>query len=198
VEDFGAGSTILKNKKRVVRDIAKTSVKPKKYGQLLFRLVHYFELKNILELGTSLGITTLYLAKPDSQTNIITMEGCPQTASLAKKNFSELKCKNINLILGNFDKTLPSALAKMKKVDLVFFDGNHRKEPTLQYFNECLKYAHNDSLFIFDDIHWSVEMEQAWEIIKANKSVTVTIDVFFMGFIFFKKELTKQDFVVKF
>ncbi|MEO6882398.1 MAG: class I SAM-dependent methyltransferase [Bacteroidia bacterium] len=198
VEDFGAGSKNLKTKKRAVKDIAKTSVKPTKYGQLLFRLIHYFEFKNILELGTSLGITTLYLAMPDSNAKVISIEGCPQTAALAKNNFSQIKCKNIELIIGNFDEKLSASINKLQKLDFVFFDGNHRKEATLKYFNECLKAAHNDSLFVFDDIHWSAEMENAWEMIQKNNSVTVTIDLFFMGFVFFRKELTKQDFIVKF
>ena len=199
VEDFGAGSHILKSNKRKIKDIAKYSLTKKKYAQLLFRLVNHFKPQTILELGTSFGITTLYLAKANSKAQVITLEGSKEIAKEAKNNFKKLNVKNINLITGEFDETLPKALSEIKNLDFVFFDGNHRKEATLSYFKQCLPYILNDTVFVFDDIHWSEQMEEAWEEIKKNTQISITIDLFFMGLVFFRKEnYYKQDFRIRF
>ena len=72
------------------------------------------------------------------------------------------------------------------------------RQATLNYFEQCIPYINNNSLFIFVDIHWSEEMEEAWEEIKKNKNVTLTVDLFQLGLVYFHKELTKQDFVIRF
>ena len=199
VADFGAGSTVLKTNKRVVSKMAASSLKPKKFAQLLFRLVNYYKPKNIIELGTSFGITTSYLACANKNAQVYTLEGSTAIADKARQNFAILNAKNIELIEGDFAKTLPDLIEKIKQVDLVFVDGNHRKIPTLQYFEQLLPYATNDSIFIFDDIHWSKEMEEAWEIIKAHKAVTLSIDLFFIGIVWFRKDfMIKQQFSIRF
>ena len=199
VEDFGAGSHVLKSNKRKIKDIAQYSLTKKKYAKLLFRLVNHFKPKTILEFGTSLGITTIYLAKGNSNAKVITLEGSKEIAEEAKNNFKKINVKNINLITGEFDKTLPKTLLEIKNLDFVFFDGNHTKEATLSYFNQCLPYVLNDTVFVFDDIHWSKQMEEAWKEIKNHKEITVTIDLFFMGLVFFRKEnYCKQNFTIKF
>lgn len=194
VTDLGAG----KSGKRRICDIAKQAEKSKKYGQLLFRLVNKFRPETILDLGTSLGITTLYLASANKQSKVITIEGCPETAKVAEKNFKKYDAKNIQQVIGNFDDVLVSVRAKHNQLDFVFFDGNHKKEPTLRYFTQCLQYINNDSVFVFDDIHWSDEMEEAWEEIKNHSEVTVTMDLFFLGIVFFRKEQSKEHFIVRF
>lgn len=199
VEDFGAGSVIDKKSKRGISSIAKNAAKPKKFGQLLFRIVKHFQPSTILELGTSLGITTSYLsfAKPDAR--LITMEGSKGIANVAKQNFKAIELKNIELIEGNFDNTLSSVVRGLSSVDFSFIDGNHRKEPTERYFKELLAKTNNDSILVFDDIHWSSEMEAAWNTIKKDSAVTCSIDLFFIGIVFFRKEFKeKQDFVIRF
>ena len=198
VEDLGAGSKVSKTNKRKVSTIAKNALTKKKYAHLLFRLVKYFKPKTILEFGTSLGTTTMYLACADENTNIISMEGSEGITELAKKNFSKLNFNNISVKTGNFDKILPEIVEDSMNLDFVFFDGNHQKEPTLRYFEACLSKKTNDSVFIFDDIHWSIGMESAWEEIKKHKEVTVTIDLFFFGLVFFRKEMSEQNYVIKF
>jgi predicted O-methyltransferase YrrM len=199
VEDFGAGSVIDKKRKRSISSIAKNAAKPKKFGQLLFRMVKRYEPATILELGTSLGITTSYLslAKPDA--TLITMEGSKEIADFAKQDFQKLKLKNIELVEGNFDNTLSSVVHGLPTVDFSFIDGNHRKEPTIKYFQQLLAKTNNDSILVFDDIHWSSEMEAAWETIRKNAAVTCSIDLFFIGIVFFRKEFKeKQHFVIRF
>lgn len=194
--DLGAGSKSGIIGTRAIKDICKTASKSTKYGQLLFRLVNYFQSNTILELGTSVGLSTIYLAIARSKSEIITIEGSPEIRQIALENFKQTGLSNIQSNLGNFDEKLPEILKEIKTLDLVFFDGNHRKEATLRYFNQCLKKANDNSIFIFDDIYWSREMSEAWEIIKADPAVTVSLDIFQMGIVFFRKEQAKQHFVL--
>ena len=199
VEDFGAGSALSKTNQRRISSIAQHAAKPPKLGQLLFRTVKKYQPQTIVELGTSLGITTTYLslAKPDAK--LITLEGAGEIANIAAQNFESLGLKNVELIKGNFDISLPSVLDKLEKIDFAFIDGNHRQQPTENYFNLMLKKIHPGSILIFDDIHWSAEMEAAWLTIKSHPSVKCSIDLFFLGFVFFRTEFKeRQEFVIRF
>jgi predicted O-methyltransferase YrrM len=198
VEDLGAGSSVSKTDQRTVSSIAKNAAKSKKLGQLLFRMVKFYQPSTILELGTSLGITTSYLSLAKPPARLITMEGSKEIAAVAGKNFKSLELQNIEISEGNFDDTLSSVISQLSSVDFAFIDGNHRKEPTERYFKELLNKTNNDSIFVFDDIHWSKEMEDAWETIKANEAVRCTIDLFSIGIVLFRNEFKeKQDFVVR-
>ncbi|MBF9238142.1 class I SAM-dependent methyltransferase [Hymenobacter sp. BT683] len=195
VTDFGAGSHTGAGQQRRIADIARTAAKPPHLAQLLFRLANYFRPATILELGTSLGLTTAYLAAADSRSKVVTLEGCANVANVARETFAALQLENIRIVEGNMDNTLAPALAALgTPVDFAFFDGNHRYEPTLSYFEHCLAYRTDESVFVFDDIHWSEEMERAWEVIKAHPDVTVTVDLFHIGLVFFRKGQPKQHF----
>ena len=199
IEDFGAGSAVAKSNERKISDISRSSLKPKKFGQLMFRIVNYYQANNIIELGTSLGITTSYLASANLKGNVYTFEGAKQAAAIAKQNFDNLSLNNIEVIEGNFDETLQPQLNKIASADFVFVDGNHREKPTIQYFEWLLKKATESSVFIFDDIHWSQEMEEAWKYIQQHAAVTLTIDLFFIGIVFFRKEQkVPQHFTIRF
>lgn len=199
IDDFGAGSRIAKAKKRSVTELAHSALKSKKYAQLLFRLVSFYQPKTVLELGTSLGVTTSYLAKAAPTATVTTIEGSSAIAAVAAENFATLGAKNIQPLIGNFDELLPAVIQQLTAIDLAYIDGNHRREPTVRYFQQLLPALHNQSILVFDDIHWSAEMESAWEQIKHHPSVTCTIDVFFLGFVFFRKEFnTKQHLQLRF
>jgi len=198
ITDFGAGSSINDNRKRAVKDVARNSAKDVKFGQLLYRICHFLRPKNIIELGTSLGISTAYLAYRKADIKVFTFEGCPETAQLAKENFDKMNLENIDITIGDFKHTLTQKLERIKNVDLAFIDGNHQEKPTIYYFEEILRYANNDSIFIFDDIHWSSGMESAWEYVKAHERTTLTIDLFFLGIVFIKSELSKENFIIRF
>ncbi len=199
IEDFGAGSAVLNRNKRSIKSIARNAAKSKKFGQLLFRLVKYYQPSTILELGTSLGITTSYLSLANPSSKIITMEGAREIAEIAKRNFRQLNLSNIELVKGNFDDTLPDVLNRTSTIDFAFIDGNHRQIPTENYFHLLLPHLHNDSLLVFDDIHWSKGMDQAWETIKRSPDVRCTIDLFFIGIVVFRKEFReKQHFTIRF
>ena len=196
VSDFGAGSKIFADNKRIISKIALTAGISKKRGELLAQTTNYFQPKTILEIGTSLGMSTAYMSVGAPQANITTLEGCPATAKIAKQNFNKQGIKNIEVIIGNFDQTLDLVLQN-KSYDLIFFDGNHQKEATISYFEKCLCSAHENSIFIFDDIHWSREMEIAWEEIKNHQKVTLTADTYKWGLVFFSKGREKQHFTLR-
>ena len=198
VTDFGAGSHTGAGRQRRLADIARTAAKPPHLAKLLFRMVNYFRPSTILELGTSLGLTTAYLAAADSHHRVVTFEGCSNVAATARETFAALQLSNVAIVEGNIDHTLvPALLALNAPVDFAFFDGNHRYEPTLRYFELCLAHRTDESVFVFDDIHWSAEMEQAWEVIKVHPEVTLTVDLFYIGLVFFRKNQPKQHFSLR-
>lgn len=197
VNDFGAGSHVATYPGRKIKMIAKSSATPPKYAQLLFRIGNYFECRNIVELGTSLGLTSLYLSSVSKEARVVTLEGDAHLASLAEKNFQLLRRQNITILQGSFEKNLEEALKQMEKTDLAYIDGNHRREATIKYFNAFLPFTHEKSVVIIGDIHWSPEMKEAWQEIISNPRATVTLDLFFFGIVFFRKELSKQHFVLR-
>ncbi|MFT3683092.1 MAG: class I SAM-dependent methyltransferase [Ferruginibacter sp.] len=199
IEDFGAGSAVMKSNKRRIKNIAASSLKPKKFAQLLARMAQHYKPAAILELGTSLGITTSYLAKGNEQGKVFTCEGSSAIASIAQKNFDILNIKNTTLIEGDFAKTVQPLLEKVGKIDLAFIDGNHRKDPTIGYFKQLLAASGSSTIMIFDDIHWSEEMDAAWNYIQYHPSVTLTIDLFFIGIVLVDPGIkTKQHFTIRF
>jgi len=199
VEDFGAGSAVIPAVKRKIKAIAKSSLKNKKFAKLLFRIANYYKPETIVELGTSFGITASYMACANKKSKVYTFEGSKAIAAIALQNFKKAGLQNINLITGNFDETFSDALATIKKAGLAFVDGNHRKKATLDYFSQLQKKSVPGSIFIFDDIHWSLEMEEAWAQIQHDPSVTLTVDLFFVGIVFFNPDFkVKQHFTIRF
>ncbi len=199
VVDLGAGSVKGNATKRTVGSIAKNAAKSPKFGQLLYKMAGYYRVETILELGTSLGLTTRYLALAKPVYGVITIEGSPEIADFARQSFIKESKDNIELIVGDFSEKLENALVKMKGRKMIFFDGNHQYQSTLDYFNQSLKYCEEDDIMIFDDIHWSEGMEKAWQEIKKNKEVTCTIDLFFVGVVFFRREFKeKLEFSIRF
>lgn len=197
VYDFGAGSNSLRSNKRVIKDIANSSLKPKKYAQLLYRMVQYYKPATILELGTSLGITAAYLASANKNAKVFTCEGAQNIAAIAQNNFDQISIDNIRMVTGDFAKTLAPLLSDLKKIDFAFIDGNHRKIPTLDYFHLLLAHSGKNTILVFDDVHWSLEMEHAWAAIQQHEAVTLTIDLFFIGIVFINKDFkVRQHFTI--
>lgn len=199
VEDFGAGSHLQKTRQRKISQIAKIAGRSEKFGKLLFRIVIHSKANQILELGTSLGLGTSYLASARQEAQIHTIEGSKTIAAEAKINFNRLQLQNITQHIGNFDEILLDVLEKSSKFDLIFIDGNHQEQATLRYFQQCLPFISENSIIIFDDIHWSQGMLRAWEKIKSHDSVRLSIDLFYMGVVFFEPAFKeKQHFVLKY
>lgn len=254
VTDFGAGSRVFNSDRRKVSAIAKNAGISKKRALLLNKLTLYLQCKNALELGTSVGLASAAIAA-GNKLQLTTIEGCSETAKIAREYFRKFELDNITLKVGEFEDVLNGFLEKQESrdkrqdkrqnredgrpktkdrmvsgdgrlktvgwlesgdgrpktegqnqpqtttpkpaLDLIFFDGNHQKESTLHYFEKLLPLAHNDSVFIFDDIHWSGEMEEGWEQIKAHPRVRVSIDTFYWGLVFFRKEQEKEHFTIR-
>lgn len=198
MEDYGTGGKDRPFYKRAVADIAKRALKPQKLASMLFRVVGYFKPKTVVELGTSLGLTTIYLAKANASTKVVTFDGAQNVAKIARENFDQMHV-NPDIIVGNLDETLPTFVKNFNgTLDYIFFDANHAYEPTLRYFEDTYPKANENSVFIFDDIHISKQMNDAWKKIKADPRVTISIDVYEFGICFFKKDEPKQDYILKF
>lgn len=207
VTDFGAGSRVFKSNTRQISKIAQTAGISPKRAKLLYRITNYFKPENILEIGTSLGLATSALslgtrvaderneANPISK--ITTLEGCPQTSGVAQKQFAKFKLDNIETVVSEFTAHLENYQLSTVNYQLIYFDGNHSKEATLTYFDLLLPTITNETVWIFDDIHWSEDMEKTWEIIKNHPQVTVTIDTFQWGLVFFRYEQEKEHFTIR-
>ena len=210
VTDFGAGSRVFKSNKREISKIVKTAGISPKRAELLFRVVHYFQpdpnvseqaKQNILEIGTSLGLATSALALGNLKAKITTLEGCPETLNQCQLQFQKFNFNNIEFVVTEFKNYFANRELRLKNAtenwQLIYFDGNHSKQATLDYFELLLPTITNESVWIFDDIHWSKEMEEAWKTIKNHPKVTVTIDTFQWGIVFFRKEQEKEHFVIR-
>lgn len=195
VTDLGAGSQVDKSNTRKVSDITKNAGTTVKRAKLFFRLSRYFKFDQVLELGTSMGIATHAISLGNPKTQITTIEGCPNISKFTKDNFNKLGLNNITSLTGDFKEVIPTLTSNT--YDLIYFDGNHQKEATIEYFNMLLPTINNNTIFIFDDIYWSKGMTEAWETIKKHPQVTVTIDTFFWGFVSFRKEQAKEHFTIR-
>lgn len=194
--DLGAGPKRPK-RERTIAEVARTSLSPKKFSSLYARVVQYYQPRNVIELGTSLGINAVYLACP-SPVRVTTFEGSSAIASVARSTFEFANAENIRLIEGNIDATLPEWLDQNERVDLAFMDANHRYEPTLRYFEMIQRRTHPKSIVILDDIHYTAEMERAWQLIRDHPMVYGSIDLYRAGIVFFDPSLNKQHVVLQF
>lgn len=195
--DLGAGKKGLRQS--TIKAVTRRTSKSQKLGRLLFRLSNYFQPSTILELGTSMGISAAYLYAGHCRSQLYTLEGAPAVADRARELFNDLGYEGITTITGNFDDTLVPLLQRIGKVDMVYMDGNHRLAPTLRYFRELLPHLTEESVVIMDDIHWSEEMEAAWDEVRNHPSVRCTVDLFFIGLVFFSPSFKeKQHFSIRF
>lgn len=195
LDDLGTG----KKERRKISAIATGVEVQPKYGEVLYRMVKKFNPPVIVELGTSIGLSSCYMALGNKASKVVTIEGSERLIEIANNNYAKLGLGNVETVNGNFDDCLEEVLSRLPLVGLVFFDGNHRKEATLGYFNQCLAKADENSVFIFDDIYWSPEMTEAWEEIKRHERIKLTIDIYQFGICFFlPSKLAKEDFVLRY
>lgn len=201
VTDFGAGSKVFKSNKRQIAKIAKTAGISRKRAELLFRITNYFQPETVLEIGTSLGLATAALAlgsrSVGTKATITTLEGCSETANQCQLQLQKFNFNTVELVVTEFSTYFKTNNQQPTTINQIYFDGNHQKQATLDYFELLLPTISNESVWIFDDIHWSAAMEEAWEIIKNHPKVTVTIDTFQWGIVFFRKEQEKEHFVIR-
>ncbi len=205
IEDYGVTTEPGKFelKERRISEITAKSAKPPKWGKLLYRLCRYYQVANVLEIGGSLGLSAAYqaLGSIDSgqEPDFLSLEGSKNLVELARMNMHDLNLQDtVKFVQGPFSKTLDDAIDHFDTLDFAFIDGNHRKEPTISYFERLLPKIHNDTIFVIDDIYWSAGMAEAWELIKEYPEVTVTVDLFYLGIVFFRREQAKEHFLIRF
>lgn len=198
VEDHGVGSAKMKSNTRRVSDIARYSSVGSKYGLLLANMSNEFGKESVIELGTSLGISTMYLALSNKPSIVYTVEGAPELAAIARNNFEKSGIENVISVSGTFEERLPELLKEVKVPGLVFIDGNHRKEPVLDYFNQIADTSGDNTVVIVDDIYNSPDIAEAWGIIKNHEKVSVSVDVFRMGMLFFRKGMSKENYIIRY
>lgn len=191
MEDFGAGSKVLKNPKRKIKHIAKIGISSQQQSELLYRLINFTNARNCLELGTSIGLNTLYLAKAGKQSEITTIDACSDLVKYASQLAKKNKVNNIQFIHAPFDSVLPDLLSK-NKYDFIYIDGNHTYEATMRYFGWIAHSAAENCVIVLDDIFWSSGMTKAWNQIKQHQNVSLSINLFYMGIVFFKPELKQK------
>ncbi len=196
IKDYGAGSLLTDQNQRSIAHIARHGAINDSQGQILFKIVHHYKSNIILELGTSLGLSTLYLALADKRNQVITIEGSPEIAQKASENFYRLYLENIFLINDTFDKALNVVRQEFENIDLIYIDGDHREGSTWAYFERLLPQIHQDTILILADIYWSKEMKRAWQKIKAHQRIKAAIDIFDFGFLFFNP-IVRQKIDVK-
>ncbi len=193
--EFGAGSQVLSNHQIPVSALGRSAAVDEGNGQLLFRLVNFLKPSTLLEMGTCLGVSAVYQAAAAQDARFLTIEGSPAIAELAKRHLQGMKYKNIESYQGSFANVLPKLLPTLPQLDYVYLDGDHRQEPTLRYFEACLPYLHDKSAFVLADIYWSPEMMTAWEALQNHPNVSLTVDLYDFGILFFRKSSEpKQHF----
>ena len=198
IEEMGAGSRVSLSNTRKVREIAKHSATPTQFSLLLSRIIQHYNFKKVVEPGTSLGLNTAYLAKSNKEVKVTTFEGSGTIAELALQHFKQLGLPNIEVVMGNIDQTLELWLATSTKIDLAYLDANHRYEPTIRYFELLLPKMNQQGIIILDDIHWSKEMNQAWNELKHHPQVSLSIDLFEGGVLFLNPEIPKDQYILSF
>lgn len=194
-----AGASLQKNDTmRRICDIAASSSSYGKYGRLLQRISAYLKPNQILELGTSLGIGTIYLASGSPKSKIVTIEACKATCNEARQNFDNIGISSsIKSINANFDEVLPELISN-EKFELIYIDGNHTYEATLRYYNMIAQSAASSTVAIFDDINWSRGMSAAWSKICKMPTTIAAIETMRMGIVFFDKNLTQKIYCTRF
>ncbi len=196
IEDFGAAEGIHPVYRRVsLRHLATRVASTPLQGRWLFRTVQWLRPRHMLELGSSIGIGTAYLAAASSApARFISLEGCPTCAQIAHTHLDMIGLSaKVHILSGPFHQTLSEALRALRAVDLAFFDGHHRAAPTLSYFEQCLPFATEKAVFVFDDIHHSAEMDSAWKTVQNHPRVRLTIDCFELGFAFFDTAVRQKQ-----
>lgn len=198
VNDLGSGSKKMKDNVRSLSDIARYSAVNKKYGALLYNLATLFGSPYIIEFGTSLGFSAMYMASSSPENVVYTLEGCSGTLEIASANFREARLENIKIMPGPFDESLKILGNSTTCPGMIFIDGDHTREATLRYFEKVAAMAGNDTLVIIDDINYSSGMADAWKEIKKNRGVTISIDICKMGLVFFRKGINPGSYIIRY
>jgi predicted O-methyltransferase YrrM len=177
VTDFGAGSKRLGNS-RTIQSIYKTSVANRKWQRFMHQLIVDKKAVEILEMGTSLGFSTVYLSQA-TKGKVTTIEACPATYDEAKNLFDKLEVSNIEAVNDTFSNYFEDV--EKKKFDFIYLDGHHDGEAVLQYIEQLKPSMAQSTLILVDDIRWSAGMFAAWNKLLVDDYFSEKNDLFRMG-----------------
>jgi predicted O-methyltransferase YrrM len=198
VEDHGAGSRRVRGDERKIRDLVRHTAISARLGRLLARLVRNLGPDTMIELGTGMGISSLYLAMANPGGKLHTCEGSHAVAGLAEDGFARLGVGNIEVHRGRFSDLLPGLLELTGSGFFIFIDGDHRESNLVSYVSRVMAAGREDLVMVMDDIHWSRGMHRAWKSIISMPEVSLSIELFNAGIVFVKKQIQKDHFVVIF
>lgn len=197
VTDFGEGGSKQRQYETTIGRLVLHTKRPQKYARLFFRIVSFLKARNILELGTSLGFTTAYMASARKDARVLSIEGCPNISKSALKNFEILALDNIELQTGRFEDILPAILKEKATFDLIFIDGHHNEKATMKYFEQILPHLTAHSVLMVDDIHWSPGMHRAWKQILKHPDCTLSVDLYYFGLVFNRPNQAREHFILR-
>ncbi len=196
--DPGAGSRVGRPENRTVGSFVRRSSVSSRYGALLYRMARWFEPGMIIELGTGLGISTLYLAAGSNGVPLHTIEGNRARAEFSSQLIKRCGFFAVKVHVGEIGEMLERLPETGEKRFLAFVDGNHQYGPTLTYLRRLIDMAGEEALVIMDDIHWSRGMYRAWREIISWQEVRASIDLFHVGILWLRKDLAKTELKMKF
>ncbi|MFM7327954.1 MAG: O-methyltransferase [Bacteroidota bacterium] len=191
ISSFDSGSGASVKSARTLADVVKHEVAGQRLASIFRRIIEFQQASRVLEVGTSVGITTLWLSA-NPAVEVVTLEANPDLVEIAQEAFKNAGRNNIRLIPGNADETLSSLLNQGWVPDVAIMDANHRFGPTMNYFRHLAEAMNDNGIIILDDIHYSREMTEAWREVCAAPRVTLALDCFRFGIVFFDRNLTKE------
>jgi len=193
---LGAPSKTIKTNITSVSEIVKGSVITAKWSRILFRLIQALQPNSILELGSSIGFSSVLLHKAAPNAKIHTIEGQLEVSAFAKTFIQQHTSKNVQLHAGVFEHILPKVCVEHGPFDFVYLDGDHRSQALIHNIKTLLPHLSSNACILIDDIHWSSDMEKAWRNLYSNSRFMLSIDLFRMGLLFCGHRRVKEHFTL--
>ncbi len=182
----------VEKERRISEFVYESSFSPS-YDQLLFRLVNFFKPKNVVEIGDSVGITTLYLATSDTRRPTYTIGESKDLADFAHTTFGKVGLQNIIQLAGSVEEKLPVVLSKEKNVDFVYFGRQASVEAmqkSLSLLSSCFT---GKTVLLMSDI-WKDDRKKLWESVKKQGGGRVSIDMFHYGILIYNEDLQCENY----
>jgi predicted O-methyltransferase YrrM len=180
--------------KSTVSKVYKRTASSIRDAEMIAELAAHVNGKTILEMGTAFGTTSLAMHFAAHKSRIITLEGVPEIAAIAKGHFKKYEADNVILKTGRFSETLPLVVAGEKDLGLVFIDGHHSRKPTLEYLEMILPVLSDKAIVVLDDIYYSRDMIQCWSELQQHPAFQVKMDFFRFGLLIKNADLSAESF----
>jgi len=155
--------------------------KPPEWCRFLHVLAHELAPRTVVEMGTGVGISAAAIASALPPASLMwTVDLRPESGEYARRLFNRLGLSPF-VVTGRFDEILDQVLFEAEPVDLLFVDGHHQYQPTLDYTDQAAAYLSDRAVVVYDDISWSEGMQQAWAEIRTQDRWAWTVDLGAVG-----------------